>query len=431
MKSPKSKTHSPEKARSLGYLLTSGAALVVVTCAGAARTPEPAMARVSHPVPKSSASAQTLALPAPEEEAVSADKLGRFRQALSALATHERKTQVRVLWLGDSHTAADFWTDAVRKPLQEKYGTGGVGFVHVGLNAYRHGRVKFGREGAFRAEPKQPSLWTRQEDGVFGLAGIRVVPMDTKSRATLELTAEAGAPKEMTWDLAFRLPTTHSRFRVTSAGEVKSVDATKFPIGVISHLAWKAKSDATIAVEGASGEPELLGATVETGTPGVVVDTLGINGARVATPLAWDGPAWVKEAARRQASLVVLAYGTNEAGDQLGVEHYGPQVEGLVALAREAAPDADCLVVGPTDREAADFTTLPRVAAIDDTMRAAAVRAGCAYFSAFKGMGGDGGLKRWADQNPPLAGSDHVHLTPRGYQELGGKIADMILGTAK
>ena len=49
--------------------------------------------------------------------------------------------------------------------------------------------------------------------------------------------------------------------------------------------------------------------------PGVVLHTLGINGARYGTALAWNEEAWLREVARRPPDLVILEYGGNEAGD--------------------------------------------------------------------------------------------------------------------
>ncbi len=435
MKKPRSTILSPESARATGLLLVSLSALTVVTCASAAHGPAiDATAKTIVP-PRSApnkpqdalAGATSATAPAPGLHAVErAARLDRFRGALAAMATGSRREPVRALWLGDSHTAADFWPDAVRKPLQVKFGDGGPGFVYVGLPAYRHAGIKVERSGPWRTEPRRPSLWMRQDDGVFGLGGIRAVPEGASSRATVVLSADA-VRRAAHWDLAFRLPTDKARFSVATNGEVRAVDAKTYPVGTIAHVEWETPTGGTMTIESAAGEPQILGAIVESAEPGVVVDTLGINGARIGTPLAWEADPWIEAARRRRASLVVIAYGTNEVGDQVAASRYGPELETLVERVRQAAPDADCLVVGPTDRESPEWTTLPRVAEIDSVEREAAGRAGCAFVSAFDAMGGDGGLKRWAEQTPPLAGSDHVHLTPRGYAELGAPILSALL----
>lgn len=62
----------------------------------------------------------------------------------------------------------------------------------------------------------------------------------------------------------------------------------------------------------ASGRPQLFGVVVEGDKPGLVLDTVGLNGARLATFLAWEPDAWSAELARRKPELVVIAFGTNE-----------------------------------------------------------------------------------------------------------------------
>jgi lysophospholipase L1-like esterase len=442
MKSPKSTILSPEAARNAAALLVATSALAVVTCAGATRPPlaarsvasaapstsaappSPKPAESTHAAPSGGAPTEGGA-PVPQGSA-----LARFQAALRD-APH-RAEPVRILWLGDSHTAADFWPEAVRKPLQAAFGAGGPGFLYLGLGVYRHGGVKIQREGKWRVEPRRPSLWIRQNDGIFGLGGIRAVPEDATGKLRLELSTDIVRGKAR-WDLAFRLPTGKARFVVSvEGGESRAVDTTTATVGAISHLTFQTERGAAVTISGAVGEPELLGAIVESAEPGgVVIDNLGINGARIATPLAWEPGSWVELARLRNPALVVFAYGTNEVGDQVAPFRYGPQLEALVALARQAAPSADCLVVGPTDREGPGWTPLPRVREIETVERQTAERLGCAFFSVVDAMGGDGSLRRWAEQDPPLAAVDRVHLTPRGYAELGGITAKLLLEGAQ
>jgi lysophospholipase L1-like esterase len=293
---------------------------------------------------------------------------------------------------------------------------------------YRHTGVKLTREGKWTIRPKQPSLWIRQEDGVFGLGGVRVTPATAESRATVELASgavQAGAR----WDLAYRVRSSRDSFSVAiKGGETLQAGGASAEPGKVQHLEWRTPKDGAMTLALVSGEPEIFGVVIEDSEPGVVIDTLGINGARMGTPLAWEAGPWVEEARRRAPVLAVLAFGTNEVGDQVAPFRYAADLEGLVARVRLAAPDADCLVMGPTDRAGVEWTSLPRVREIEAVQRGVAERAGCAFWSAAEAMGGDGGFRRWADQSPPLAAPDRVHLTPRGYATLGAALATSLLG---
>jgi lysophospholipase L1-like esterase len=375
---------------------------------------------------QSSVVAPASAEPPPAVPAAPA-KLEHFRSALRELS-QKHAAPVRVLWLGDSHAAADFWPDSTRQALQGKYGNGGPGFVHLGLGVYRHAGMKVSRTGKWHVEPKQPSLWLRQDDGVFGLGGMRTVPQDADSSATVELGKDAVSGSAR-WELAFRLPTDNARFRIAvGGGETKVVDRTTAAVGTLAHVDWQTKSGATVTIDQFAGQPELFGMVVESVEPGAVVDTLGVNGARIGTPLAWDAGAWVEAVERRKPSLFVLEFGTNEAGDQVAPFRYGSEFDAMVERMRKAAPAADCAILGPTDRAGPDWTTLPRVLEIQDVQKTSAERAGCAFFSTLDAMGGEGSLKRWAEEAPPRAAPDRIHLTPRGYGDIGAATAAFLLG---
>jgi hypothetical protein len=423
MKRPRSKTRCPDGDRKTGLFLAVVAGIAILTLGprsaaeefsapGAADggapapadlrisvvAPPPPVRSVSKPFPGYETS-RLAPSPAPPQHAT----LARFRAALEGLGSGRRTEPVRVLWLGDSHTAADFLPDALRSALAARYGDGGPGFLSVGRANYRHADAKVTRDGWWKTFPRRPSLWVKQDDGVFGLSGIRTVPGNDKSRAALNVPRAIGQGP-LRWDLAYRLPSRRSKFRLsTGEGPPRSVDARTCETGKVQHLVWETTQSTGITVDRAVLAPELLGVVVERVKPGVVVDTLGINGARIATPLAWDKSAWLEEIRRRRPALVVAAYGTNEVGDNVAPWRYQEHVEALITRVREGAPDADCVVIGPTDRLDSAWVPIPRTREIDSVERKAAERLGCWYVSALDVMAQSGGYRRWSALLPPLA----------------------------
>ncbi len=134
-----------------------------------------------------------------------------WRGTFEALTSRTRAESVHVVWLGDSHTAADFWTQAVRAELQARYGNGGPGFLRLGISPYRHGRAKVVTAGRWRRVPSAPARVTPTDDGVFALGGMRAEPISADARVTVELytTAVRG---EARWDLSFRFPKPNASF---------------------------------------------------------------------------------------------------------------------------------------------------------------------------------------------------------------------------
>lgn len=355
-------------------------------------------------------------------------QLDPFYERLDAVLNGRTDRSVRVLWLGDSHTAADFLTHEVRKHLQATVRPGGPGFVRLGLDGYRHSQVRFSLSGRFNKAPILPAQSTRVLDGVFGYGGIRTLPIaGAKAEATLREPDAA----EVVWTLSYRLPKgAQLMVRLGDQSHRLRPESRQDPQEPGAGVTWAAftgSANETFSVQHVSGDPEIFGAFVDTVDEGVVLDTVGINGARVATPLAWEPDQFREQIRRRGVDLLVVAFGTNEAFDRARTSHYREQTMALVKLAREARPELPCWVVGPPDAANSRGGSLDRVVEITAAQAAAAKELGCAFSSQLELMGGEGSFASWMSARPSKARSDRVHLTISGYKELGELLANELL----
>lgn len=433
---PKSKIRFPERVR-VALLLALGSVSGVAACAAGsgARAAEPSTSRVQ-PAASPAQSTGALASAAPDPVASDAPEpapvvtapagelaeLAAFFRALSELERGARQEHVRIAWLGDSHSAADFLPNAVRAALVARFGTGGPGFMHAGVRHNRHSNARVEQLGRWRTEPLAPSSSQAQGDGIYGLGGMRVRCEPPDCRLGIELLP--GAVRDRAeWQVLYRLPQrARLRVRIGAAGP-RELENARGPTRVQRARFSGAPAD-KLKIEVVAGRPEVFGVIVEGSEPGVVLDTLGINGARLATPLAWDEAAWTEELEARRPELVVMAYGTNEAFEKRPIARYRDHLSALVGRWRRVAPLASCLVLGPPDGA---FQQRARIAEIDALLRGVAAELGCAHFSLATAMGGPGSFERWARVWPPLAAPDRVHLTPKGYVELGRMLATRLL----
>ena len=325
--------------------------------------------------------------------------LPHFYEALAALQNKRRSEPVRIAWLGDSHTQADFWTQAVRDALQSKFGRGGPGFVHVGWTErqYRHQGVRPRVIGAWRTVPNALVSVRKVDDGVFGLGGVRFTPGQVEARASLTVDADM-LPSKGRWDVALRLVGPDSSVSISIAGgasvTVSAQDRDAGAQGAIRHvLLQSAGPGGSLEVAAIHAEVEMMGVVIESIEPGVVLDTLGLNGARVLSELALDEASWVKEMSRRSPDLVILAYGSNESSDwKIDPARHAEQFSRLMARVRGASPRCDCLLLGPIDR------------------------GGQRYEQAVETLNG-------------LAAGDLLHLLGRGYERIGAQLGrDLLKG---
>lgn len=355
--------------------------------------------------------------------------LTRFFGALRALEGRARDRHVRVLWLGDSHTNADFLSGAVRSELQRRFGDGGPGFVRIGTKPYRHDGVKLARDGSWNVDPDPPARRNLQDDGVFGLGGTRAEPASGALFSLQAVASGATGAAPARFDLAYSLPG-QSALQLELDGKMTRIDAKsacELNASGVAHLVLTAPYHSSLVLKPLRGNPRLFDAVVErVEPPGLVLDAAGIDGARLETPLAWNEAAFVAEVARRAPELLVVAYGTNESFDALKVEKYGPQLQKLVGRLRQGAPQASCLVLGPTDAPLGDGS-VPRVAEVAEALRQAALPLGCSFVSLQQLMGGEGSFARGMKAKERLSQPDKLHLTPKGYRELGVALAQLLL----
>ena len=355
-------------------------------------------------------------------------ELARFHAALRDIEKGTRKTHVRVAWFGDSHGQADFWSGALRDALQKRFGKVGPGFVHIGWKNYRHDGVKISVEEKWKVKPKAPAAPSKSEDGVFGLGGILTSSFAGVGRAYVNVSDEQLEGK-LSFDLCYRLHSTDEQFLVTlDSGTNKTVGSAKNePVNQLQHVLFSTTGRDKIAVSPTRGTPDFCGVVIERDPAekvGVVLDTLGINGARLSTPLGWNEASFGAEFGRRNPSLVILEYGTNESGDaQVDPVKYSKRLVQLMERMRRFVPDTDCLVLAPTDRS----DTRERTPLVRDAMKQGAKDAGCSFWDTYAYMGGAGSIRAWANEDRPRAAKDGVHLTQRGYRELGEALAKHVL----
>jgi lysophospholipase L1-like esterase len=159
-----------------------------------------------------------------------------------------------------------------------------------------------------------------------------------------------------------------------------------------------------------------------------VVDNLGVVNASVRGTAAANLPDhWRNQLARRDADLVILMFGTNEAGwlvpGTSGMADHERRFAELVATVRAAVPGASCLVVSPLDQ--VDYTVpgLPPRAAVPVMVEAqhrVAAAAGCAFWDAYRWMGGAGSSRVWFRDG--LLIKDFQHPTAAGSARIAGAL---------
>jgi len=274
-----------------------------------------------------------------------------------------------------------------------------------------------------RAVARWSSGWTvygistqASSDHLLGLGGSA----DTSDEGTVAL-APTGAVK--TVDVHYLAQPHGGSFDVKADGKVVQTIDTK--------ASEKQSSFATVTVPDgtkkirfeAKGKVRLFGASLETGK-GAVVDNLGVVNATAKGMDTNDMPEHLQnQLAHRQADLVVVMYGTNEAEwlapKGAGMEEHEKVFGDILQHVHDANPHGSCLVVSPMDQldwRADGMPPRTSIPAMVEAQRRAAKAHGCAFWDTYAWMGGKGASRDWYHrgwivndfQHPTSDGADRI-----------------------
>ncbi len=355
--------------------------------------------------------------------------LDRFATALD----EADRVPVRIAMYGASGTAADTHTAYVRAYLQHRFGDGGPGLVPLGLaKAWsRHAEVSIRASKGWQAVHA-----VRHGDASVLALGPAGLAFDARrGGAWVELRSRSDRSAQVRHLELFALAQPGGgTLRVRVDGGKATEHPTAAPGVALLRVGFDVEPGAhRLRVELAGDGPvRLFGVAFERGH-GVVVDTLGVDGARARNWQRWDPEVWRDAVTARPPSLVTIAYGTNEAVDlDRPMSAFAADFTEVLRRIREAAPQADCVVLGPGDfpeRTPDGFVPRPRLAEIIAVERELALAHGCGFWDELAFMGGPGSMTRWVGTAPPLAREDHLHFRPAGAAVKGHLLVDaLVLG---
>jgi len=320
---------------------------------------------------------------------------------------------LRALHYGDSHVAADEWTGDIREHLQQTFGDGGSGYSLAGRpwNSYRRFDVKSGSTRGWHSD----GLVGRSGDGIYGLGGVS---MSTSTpRQSIFLLAEA-----QRFELYYLQQPGGGAIQIYDNGtpvERLSTDGETAP----RYFHYDAEpGQHHLEVETLEHAPVRLFGWVAEKPTGVTYEALGINGAQASMILNWNDAVLKSNIEHRNPALIVLSYGTNEAGHKdWTLETYRDMFARMIERLRTDAPTATILVIGPPDRSirvrGKGWVTLEGVDMIVEAERQAALAQGCAFWDQRAKMGGKGSMRQWVQAG--MAQADYTHLTAPGYHMIG------------
>lgn len=250
---------------------------------------------------------------------------------LSQLRANFNKPNAHIQLFGDSHLAADFFSSHLRT----KYiATKGLGFVYPL-------QPKYQRVSPLSYENKGFELInSKNETGDFAMGGVSA--RAGKKGALVGLRLES--------DESYTLVAV---FKGESGGKnafiVKEGGGKKFGLKAESAKKWSfqkiSKIKFPLHITALSKGVELGGFFV-LANDGKIIDTLGINGAKVDLYSRWDKKTLIECLKIAPADIYMLGYGSNDAlaGD---LTHFSQFYSDFITLLRDTNPTATIILLAP------------------------------------------------------------------------------------
>ncbi len=344
------------------------------------------------------------------------DASGALDQFYAALWRTEKKEPdavTRIVHYGDSPTTADLITGDVRTILQSRYGDAGHGYILIDRPWawYQHTGVSVSGSGWDMS--RATSYESR--DGLFGLGGVSFA---ASGGATSKIVYSN--PGHRHFEVWFLKQPGGGLLDVSGDGKhLGTIDTSadsKTP-GFVGLLSTASVRTLELRVE--RPPVRVFGVIAEKPGPGVVYDTLGLNGASInVLALIMNADHWAAELRQRHPNLVIVNYGTNEADFGAFIDKgYEKELRETIRRIRAALPDASIMLMSPMDRgkhSGGEIVTMPTIPKLVDIQRRVARDTGCGFFDTFHAMGGDGTMARWYNGQPRLVSADLIHPVPAG-----------------
>lgn len=365
-----------------------------------------------------------------------AQALDSFYASLARTDARQAGAITRITHYGDSPITNDGITSTVRRLLQIRFGDAGHGFILMDRPWawYGHDAITFTSGGGWDDNPMGPA----SNAGEFGLGGVqfRASGPGKYARFAPASTGETGRNFSR-MEVYYLQEPGGGQFNVIVNNENAHTVSTVGDAQASGFHEIKAAEGGpnTFEVKSAGGSIRLFGAVIENDGPGVVYDSLGVNGAYAGLLVtAMNENHWAEQLRHRNPNLVVINYGTNESqyasADQM--QRYEKDLREVIRRVRLALPQVAILVVSPMDRgkrvPGGKIITMPSIPLLVEMQRRVALEENCAFFNTFQAMGGEGTMAKWSAGKGKnhLVGGDLTHPTAEGAEIVGSLIYEAI-----
>jgi hypothetical protein len=348
--------------------------------------------------------------------------LDGFFAALSRTERKQTGAITRIAHFGDSIVVSDYVSGTLRRKLQGTFGDAGHGFVLVAnaWPAYFHNDVTRYATAGFNVSR---IVGPYAADGLYGLGGVSFsTPPNVLSRVGTAESGEYGRNVSSFSLYYLEQPNGGTLELSVDGGPPRELSTAGPAVASKTHTVKVPDGGHQLSLQTKRGTSRLFGVVLEREGPGVVLDALGVQGARIRFLDKQDDQHWADQLKLRSPNLLVYEFGANESADGFlyAMDDYHRTMLDVLNQGKRALPGSSCLVIGAMDRAAKvgdEIVSLRVMPELLKHQQQAALDAGCAFFDTWSAMGGARSMPRWVKKG--LGQADLTHPTAVGAEIIG------------
>ncbi len=347
---------------------------------------------------------------------------------------NKNTSNIRIMHYGDSQLEGDRITSYIRNKLQKKYGGSGPGLLPA-LQPYEsYFSINQSNEGAWVRYPVFGKVNPIVKHNRYGplAAFSRFAPIvpDSLFKDSIEYHASISFEESK---LSYASVRKFQRIRLLYGNSKRAVEIKLMVNDTIIYIdSLKANTDLTVfeyklkkptknlRIEFTGYDsPDIYGIALD-GLKGVSMDNIGLRGSSGTIFRKMDYEHLQKAYKVLGVDMIILQFGGNVMPyikDTIQVVNYARWFKSQIYTLQKMNPQIAIIVLGPSDmsyKSGDKYITYPFLPLVRDELRKAAFQAGCGYWDIYEAMGGHNSMPSWVRSQPPLAGADYTHFTPRG-----------------
>jgi len=339
-----------------------------------------------------------------------------------------------VVHLGDSHVQPGSFTAPLREWLQISFGNAGTGLM------FPYRMAKSNGPAGYKSQCDTPWVYGRnatlKQPLPTGIAGFTIRSASPAASFTIEFTSSVTAPADtMTLRIFHDQRDSCFFFRITNelTGHVYPVTdslSSFYTDYVIDDLPQKIRISA-MRTRVSQTSATCYGMTLENPNPGVVVHTIGVNGAMYSSYL--EAAHFTTQLRELHPDLLIISLGTNEA---FGVksftkEGFHGEVGQFIRAMKAEIPGVEIILTTPPaiykatrKKRRVQYKPNPVAGEVREVLQKVASEESLALWDWYTIMGGKEAMAKWKAKK--LTDKRYIHFTNKGYGIQGELLMEAI-----